>query len=130
LQEIIDKKQLLKIELDEHSKADYDYQTTVATVVSLARRAKEIFESSEIDEKRQLISFLVQNPTVDGQQLLFTLKKPFDLVLNLADEQRKTVAISSNRPSWLRTLDAFRTANWRAFEREWKMSGVRELCLA
>lgn len=107
LQELKDKMQLLKIELEEHSKADYDYQTTVVTVLSLARRAKAIFDSSEIAEKRLLISFLVQNPKVDGKQIVFSLKSPFDLMLNLAGEQRKTVAISSNRLSWLRELPFF-----------------------
>ena len=44
---------------------DYDYQTTVATVVSVARRAKQIFESSEPSEKRALLNYLFQNPTVN-----------------------------------------------------------------
>lgn len=55
-QEYYDKLQLLAIELEEHQKADFDYQTTVATVFSVARRAKE--------------------PT-------FTLRFPFNLVLEL-----------------------------------------------
>lgn len=38
-QEYNDKIQRLNIELEEHSKADYDYQTTVASVLSVARRA-------------------------------------------------------------------------------------------
>jgi hypothetical protein len=36
--------QMLKIEMSEHQKADYDYQTTVATVISVTHRAKTIFE--------------------------------------------------------------------------------------
>lgn len=118
LQEIMDKLQVLSIEMEEHSKADYDYQTTVATVLSVARRARAIFDGSEIHEKRAFINYLVLNPTVAGKELVFELRKPFDLVLNLADEQRKTVTISGNRPSWLRLLDGFRTTNWK----EWNMA--------
>ncbi len=102
LQEIMDKLQGLGIEMEEHSKADYDYQTTVATVLSVARRARDIFDGSEIHEKRAFINYLVLNPTVAGKELVFELRKPFDLVLNLADEKRKTVGISADRPSWLR----------------------------
>jgi hypothetical protein len=52
--------------MSENSKADYDYQTTVAVVVSVARRAKDIFEkSSDIAGKRQFLSYLLQNPTVN-----------------------------------------------------------------
>ena len=46
-----DKLRVLNIELEEHTDADFDYQTTVATVLSIARRAKQIFESSEVPEK-------------------------------------------------------------------------------
>ena len=83
----------------EHRKADYDYQTTVATVVSVARRAKTIFEnSSEPADKRAFLSFILQNPSVNGKKLAFTLASPFNLVLELADS-----------PNWLRAVEAIRT---------------------
>lgn len=90
-QEYSDKLQLLNIELSEHTKANYDYQTTVASVLNVARRAKEIFDSSEISEKRQFLNYLLQNPTVNDKTLEFTMRSPFNLVLELASS-----------PSWLR----------------------------
>ena len=96
-QDIHDRIQLLNIELEEHTKADYDYQTTVARVISVARRAKEIFDGSEIPEKRAFLNYLLQNPTVKEKTLGFTLRSPFNLVLELADS-----------PSWLRGSDSNR----------------------
>lgn len=102
-QEYQDQIQTLEIELSEHNKADYDYQTTVATVLSVARRARTIFEnSSEVAGKRAFLNFILQNPVVEDKTLSFELKKPFDLVLNLADAQIKTTAIAGSRPIWLR----------------------------
>ncbi len=75
---------LLNLELEEHTKGDYDYQTTVASVFSIARRSMQIFESSEVDEKRQFINYLIQNPTVSGKKLDFTIASPFNLVLELS----------------------------------------------
>ncbi len=89
-QEYADKLQLLEIELSEHRKADYDYQTTVASVLSVARRAKQIFESSEPHEQRAFLNYLLQNPTVNGKNLEFTMRSPFNLVLELASS-----------PNWL-----------------------------
>jgi len=100
-QDFADRLQRLNIELDEYTKADCDYQTTVATVFSLAQRAKQIFESSEVQEKRALLSFLLQNPTVNGKNLEFSLVSPFDLILNLSD-----------CPDLLAWQDAFRTYEW------------------
>jgi hypothetical protein len=88
--------QMLEIEMAEHQKADFEYKTTVATVLSVARRARSIFEqSSEIAGKRAFLSYLLQNPTVNGKKLHFTVATPFDLVLELADS-----------PSWLPRLDS------------------------
>ena len=66
--------------------ADYEYQTTVANVVSIARRAKTIFEnSSDVAGKRQFLNYLLQNPTVKDKKLCFTIASPFDSVLELTD---------------------------------------------
>ena len=91
-QEYQDQLQVLEIEMSEHAKADYEYHTTVATVVSVSRRAKTIFEnSSEPARKRAFLSYLLQNPTVKGKKLYFTIASPFNIVLELA-----------NSPNWLR----------------------------
>ncbi len=95
-QDYHDALQVLEIELSEHRKADHDYQTTVATVMSVARRSKAIFKnSSDNTGKRAFLNYLLQNPTVNGKKLCFTIASPYNLVLQLADS-----------PSWLRGLDS------------------------
>ncbi len=84
-QEYADKFQLLNIELTEHTNADYEYQTVLATVLSVARRAKNIFENcSEPAEKRAFLNYLLQNPTVSEKKLVFSLHSPFNLILELS----------------------------------------------
>lgn len=100
--------QLLEIEMSEHGKADYEYQNTVATVLSVARRAKTIFEnSSEPARKRAFLNYILQNPTVNEKKLYFSVASPFNLVLELAD-----------CPNWLPLLDTFRTLNWNQIKME------------
>ena len=95
-QEYRDQLQLLELEMAEHQKADFEYQTTVATVLSVARRARRIFEqSSDTAGKRAFLSYILQNPTVNGKKLDFTVATPFNLVLELADS-----------PKWLPRLDS------------------------
>ena len=102
LQQLNDRIQQLGIELEEHSKADYDYKTTVGTVLSVARRSKEIFDGSELHEKQQFINFLVQNPKMKDRELVFELRKPFNYVLDLASLKSKTISTSTDRSTWLR----------------------------
>ena len=100
--------------MEEHTNADYEYQTTVSTVISVARRAKEIFEnSSEPNEKRAFLRMLLQNPVVKEKKLCFAIASPFNLVLELADS-----------PNWLPLLDKFRTINWAKIKKELEFSGV------
>jgi len=84
LQELKDKQYALNVELQEYTKADHDYHIHVSTVLDLSRRMGEIFESSELAEKRAILGYLLQNPTVKDKKLEFTLKKPFNTVLELA----------------------------------------------
>ena len=94
MQELKDKQYRLNVELEEYTKADHQYHIHVGTVLNLARRVGEIFDSSEIEEKRAILNFLLQNPTVDGKKLEFSLRKPFDTILALA-----------HHPSGLRLVD-------------------------
>jgi site-specific DNA recombinase len=84
LQELKDKQYRLNIEVEEHTKADHDYKLTISKVFSLSRRMGQIFKSSEPHEKRAFLNYLLQNPTVSGKELDFTLRKPFDVVLEVA----------------------------------------------
>lgn len=84
LQDLKDKQYGLNVELDEYTKADHQYHIHVGTVLNLSRRIGEIFESSETGEKRAILNFLLQNPTVNGKTLGFTLRSPFNTVLELA----------------------------------------------
>ncbi len=105
----MDRIQTLTIEIEEHSKADHDYKTTVGTVVSVARRANAIFASSESHEKRQFINFLVQNPKLKDRELVFELRSPMNLVLELANvssQKSKTTSQITDRPAWLREWDS------------------------
>jgi hypothetical protein len=64
---------------------------TVSTVLSVGRRAMEIFENfSEPVEKRTFLNYILQNLTLEGKKLEFNLASPFDAILEL-----------SNSPEWL-----------------------------
>lgn len=82
LNEYKEKQCNINIRLEEHTRADESYHITAGTVLNLARRAQEIFERSEIAEKRALLNYLLQNPIVNGKKLEFTLRKPFDVIVN------------------------------------------------
>jgi len=61
---------------------------------------RQIFESSEPAEKRAILNFVLQNPTVAGTKLNFTLKKPFVSVLSLAYAQKENRALGPACPKW------------------------------
>jgi len=81
LKEYKEKQTELNEEIQRYTDADENYYLTANILLNLAKKAYEIFESSEIPEKRQLLNFLLQNLKLQGKKLLFELKTPFDTVL-------------------------------------------------
>ena len=101
------KLQQLNIELEEYTKADFDYQVTLTYLFSIAKRAKTIFTDSEIKEKRNFLNMILQNPQLDGKKLEFTIRTPFREVLKLGYS-----------PILLPWLDEYRTINWKLLKEE------------
>jgi DNA invertase Pin-like site-specific DNA recombinase len=60
-----------------HEKADENFYITANMVMNLAARAREIFESSEVDEKRQLLNLVFQNLKLDAKNLSVQTCEPF-----------------------------------------------------
>ncbi|MBU1008092.1 hypothetical protein KKA53_03370 [Candidatus Dependentiae bacterium] len=78
--------------------ADESCLITAKTVLDLAKRAKEIFLSSRMEEKQQLLNFVFSNLQLDHDKLLVELREPFNMIVNLSD-----------RPEWCAHLDDYRT---------------------
>ncbi len=65
-------------------------------VLELANNAYELFKSSEIEEKRQLLKFTLQNLVLDGKTIRSQAQKPFDIILNCADSHSWLPRVDSN----------------------------------
>ncbi len=81
-----------------YNKADESFYITANQVLNLAQRAAELFESSEPEEKRQLLNFAFQNFRLNGKNLSFKLKTPLDGVL-----------IGTTTNNWGRIVEDVRT---------------------
>ena len=81
IKELKENQMEITVKLQQYTQADENYYITASTVLNLAQRALSIFQNSEVMEKRQLLNFLLQNPQLQGRNLVFTLKAPFDTVL-------------------------------------------------
>ena len=82
--ELKEKQYELGRQLDEYTNADDNYHFAVATVLRLAKRAALLVKSSEPEEKRIFLNYLLQNPTVSGKTLGYSLRSPFNAILELA----------------------------------------------
>ena len=71
--------------IEQHQKGDGEYRMTLESLISLASRAAELFDRSKIDQKRQLVAFVFSNLQLRGKKLEFSLRSPFDLMVNRAD---------------------------------------------
>ncbi len=70
LQEYTERQAEIDEQTARYTQADEKFYLTANTVLNLAQKALEIFESSEVPEKRQLLNFLLQKPQTQGQKAL------------------------------------------------------------
>ena len=86
LKELKDKQYDINIQLDEHTKADESYYITASTVFNLAKDAFELFESSEVPEKRAILNYILSNYTVNEKTPCITMRSPFKELLSLTTQ--------------------------------------------
>lgn len=76
----------INIKLDLLQEADDNYYITTKHLLELTNRAHDLFMSSEVEEKRQLIKLVLSNLSLDDEKLLYDAHKPFDLILNCSED--------------------------------------------
>lgn len=90
------KEDLIRIQESEQDKARI--VTHAEKVIKFGQRALEVFQRSEVPEKNEILTRLLQNATLDGKIPVFAMAKPFD-----------TIALHWDRPCWGELQYAFRT---------------------
>lgn len=71
--------------LEKNISADGQFKIALSTLLSLSSQIGPLFDSSKPEEKRRLIGFVFSNLQMEGSKLRFSLRKPFDLFVDLAD---------------------------------------------
>jgi len=75
--------------------AEDNYYITAKYILELANRAYDLFISSEVEERRQLLKLVLSNLRIEGRNVCYDAVKPFDSIL-----------VSANSQSWLPGLDS------------------------
>jgi site-specific DNA recombinase len=91
----------IALRIEQHQEGEGDFRTTLESLICLASRAAELFERSKLEQKRQLLVFVFSNLRLRGKKLEFSLRSPFDLMVN-------RVSYSS----WLAFLNTVRTEHF------------------
>ncbi|MCP3660105.1 MAG: recombinase family protein [Bacteroidetes bacterium] len=74
-------KEELSIKLLAHQKSDTNYFKTADIILKLASKAKYLFGQQNVEEKKKLVKLLLSNSTYNGKNLLFSMRKPFDSIV-------------------------------------------------
>jgi len=81
-----EKLNMITLQLSKLQDAEDNYYITAKYILDLSTRAYDLFKSSEVEEKRQLIKLILSNLRLSGKNLVFDAAKPFDLILNCSDD--------------------------------------------
>ena len=64
-----------------HQRSDTHYLKSARIVLELSNKAYDLFIKQDSTEKRKLVNILFSNSSFDGKTLEFTLRSPFDTVM-------------------------------------------------
>lgn len=74
------KQEELLSKMNNFKEANTSYYKTASRVLEIAKNSSELFKSSEVDEKRQILKNLLQNLELDGEKLSYELKNPYNML--------------------------------------------------
>ena len=86
LQEFKNRQHDINLQIQNHTGADENYYVTVSAVLNLAKNALSLFESSDAFQKRAILNLILQNSTVNGKKVTFTMRSPFNTILQLTNQ--------------------------------------------
>ncbi len=86
LREYKDRQREITAEMQERVDFDESCLITVKSVLDLAKKARNYFESSNLDEKQQLLRFMFSNFSLDGKNLHLELREPFLSMMKIEDQ--------------------------------------------
>lgn len=83
-----EKQRLYKSKMEQLEDANDSYYTAAESLLNLANRVGELFESSELEQKRLFIKLTLQNLKLNGDKLVYDWIRPFDSFAEHASCQR------------------------------------------
>ena len=86
------------------TKADEKFSIAISTILSLGNNAYQIFQSSKVETKREILHLLLSNLKLQDRRISYTLRKPFDYISSLnkkTPSKKEGVAIGD--PNGIRT---------------------------
>lgn len=89
-------------EMKNHEVADQNFYVTANMVMNLAARAREIFESSEVTKKRELLNLVFQNLKLEGKKMLTETREPFSTMVECREHPTNWRWGDSNTPPYLK----------------------------
>ena len=98
--EFTKKQKSLRNKLENIEQVQEDYYGTVLHLLSLSKDAPKLFINGNQEKKRALINLVLSNLELKGKQLLWEIKRPFDLMAFCNQNQNWLPESDSNRQPW------------------------------
>jgi site-specific DNA recombinase len=110
--QLVNRRQEINNLLEQHHSGREKFKMSVATLVTLASKAPELFDRSNTEEKCQLMGYVFSNLELNGAKLQYSLKKLLDMFVSLGSYQEWLPRIKSG----VARDDILYVYNYRTYE--------------
>lgn len=80
---IVAKREELQRTVEKYADISKDIQVTVNEILDIAATVSDIMKKADPTQQNKLLSLMLSECYLDGQKLIYTLRKPFDKLINL-----------------------------------------------
>lgn len=91
-------------QLKDHSKADEAFVISASYILELAKRAHELFDRSQPEQKNRLMRFVFANADVQGEKLNYKLKNVFEGIVECNKSENWLPILQHMRTDWMQEI--------------------------
>lgn len=88
---------LIQNNITAHENANINFIEQGVKILKLCNEAKDLYLYGDYSEKRELLNYVLQNSTLDGKELGYDYKKPFDIFAKGLSCTKKLPRLDSNQ---------------------------------
>lgn len=88
---------VIQSNITKYEQANINFIEQGENFIKICNNAKDLYKYGNNTEKKQLLNYVLQNLTIDGENVYYDYKSPFDIFAKGLNRNKKLLRLDSNQ---------------------------------